>query len=165
MVKLFVPVNCCRAWACSCCLASIHFQPPNCRPRVKISPQVHNPPSIPHRPSAEDQACSEENLHPCELPWLSMLSSVAPFTFGHLQYSQPSFELVSMCMYQAGAVCDEEVCFPGELVRAQHAVISSQILSLQSMSMSGLSHVPCLPCHALHVGGQNEIMPSSGLLT
>jgi hypothetical protein len=94
------------------------------------------------RPLAVDPVCSELSCHPGELPWGSARSSrEAPFTFGRIL--RPGLELphVHMLGPKAAASEAEGVSLPGELVRAQHAVVL--LPDLRHSAHGSLTLCPC----------------------
>jgi hypothetical protein len=89
----------------SCCMAPIHFWPPNQWPRVEAPLHICAPPSVPCWPPAEGPTCSEKRAFFLVYRLRSQPASVVwpPFTF--VRKLWPGFKLFSMCMCQAQGCC------------------------------------------------------------
>jgi hypothetical protein len=139
-MKSFVPVNCPWGLARSCRVAPVHFRPPIGGPVSSL--HVRAPLPGPTWPPAVGPVFNELSCHPGELPWGSARSSrEAPIHFR--RNLRPGFELPHVHMLGPKAAASEAkgVGLPGELVRAQQAVILLTDLRHAAHSSLSLRHV------------------------
>ncbi len=114
-------------------------------------------------PKLKVQHAVKENFYPGELPWAQRAPVMRPHSLSAVNYGlASSFSPCARVRPKAAAVGDKEVGLPGQLVRAQHAVV---LLPDPSLCPQPDCNVPPTLCWARRQSERSHCMLRSGLLT